>query len=76
MKLNICIWFRMVAMVKLNKSDELVVSTLKSAGKPLTLAEIAERTGESKKKVFRVLRKLFENEIINCENHQYGLTNP
>lgn len=76
MKLNICTWFRMVAMVKLNKSDELVVSTLKSAGKPLTLAEIAERTGESKKKVFKVLRKLFENEIINCENHQYGLTNP
>jgi len=75
-KLNICIWFRMVAMVKLNKSDELVVSTLKSAGKPLTLAEIAERTGESKKKVFKVLRKLFENEIINCENHQYRLTNP
>ena len=76
MKLNICIWFRMVAMVKLNKSDELVVSTLKSAGKPLTLAEIAERTEESKKKVFKVLRKLFENEIISCENHQYRLTNP
>jgi len=68
--------FGMVAMVKLNKSDELVVSTLKNAGKPLTLAEIAERTGESKKKVFRVLRKLFENEIVDCENHQYKLMNP
>lgn len=62
-------------MVKLNKSDELVVSTLKSAGKPLTLAEIAERTGESRKKVFRILRKLFENEIIECESHQYRLLN-
>lgn len=62
-------------MVKLNKSDELVVSTLKSAGKPLTLAEIAERTGESRKKVFRILRKLFENEIIECESHQYKLLN-
>lgn len=62
-------------MVKLNKSDELVVSTLKNAGKPLTLAEIAERTGESRKKVFRILRKLFENEIIECESHQYKLLN-
>jgi DNA-binding transcriptional regulator GbsR (MarR family) len=76
MKLNICIWSGVVAMVKLNKSDELVVSTLKSAGKPLTLAEIAERTGESKKKVFRVLRKLFENQMIDCENQQYRLAKP
>jgi DNA-binding transcriptional regulator GbsR (MarR family) len=70
------LWFGMVAVVKLNKSDELVVSTLKSAGKPLTLAEIAEMSGESKKKVFKVLRKLFENEIIYCEDHQYRLVNP
>ena len=62
-------------MVKLNKVDELVVSTLKSAGKGLTLAEIAERTGESEKKVFKTLRKLFENEMINCENRQYKLVN-
>ena len=63
-------------MVKLNKSDELVVSTLKNAGKGLTLSEIADITGESKKKVFRVLRKLFENQIIECEDHQYKLVNP
>jgi len=62
-------------MVKLNKVDELVVSTLKSAGKGLTLTEIAERTGESEKKVFKTLRKLFENEMINCENRQYKLVN-
>jgi uncharacterized membrane protein len=66
----------MFGMVKLNKSDELVVSTLKNAGKGLTLSEIADITGESKKKVFRVLRKLFENQIIECEDHQYRLVNP
>ena len=63
-------------MVKLNKVDELVVSALKSADKGLTLAEIVEKTGESEKKVFRVLRKLFENEMVGCQNHQYKLTNP
>jgi len=62
-------------MVKLNKVDELVVSTLKGADKGLTLAEIAERIGESEKKVFKVLRKLFENEMIYCENRQYKLVN-
>jgi uncharacterized membrane protein len=67
---------RMFGMVKLNKSDELVVSTLKNAGKGLTLSEIADISGESKKKVFRVLRKLFENQIIECEDHQYKLVNP
>ena len=62
-------------MVKLNKVDELVVSTLKNADKGLTLAEIAERTGESEKKVFKALCKLFENEMIDCQNRQYKLTN-
>lgn len=65
----------MVAVVKLNKVDEVVVSTLKSAGKGLTLKEIAEKSGETEKKVFKSLRKLFENEVIVCENHQYRLTN-
>lgn len=62
-------------MVKLNKVDELVISTLKTVDKGLTLAEIAEKTGESEKKVFKTLRKLFENEMINYENRQYKLTN-
>jgi len=65
----------MIVMVKLNKVDELVVSTLKNADKGLTLAEIAERTGESEKKVFKALRKLFENEMIDCQNRQYKLVN-
>jgi predicted transcriptional regulator len=66
----------MVVVAKLNKVDEVVVSTLKSAGKGLTLKEIAEKSGETEKKIFKSLRKLFENELINCENHHYRLTNP
>jgi predicted transcriptional regulator len=63
----------MVVMVKLNKVDEAVVATLKSAGKGLTLTEIAEKSGESEKKIFKSLRKLFENKMIDCENRQYKL---
>jgi uncharacterized membrane protein len=62
-----------VGMVKLNKVDELVVATLKGTTGGLTLAEIAEKTGESGKKIFKSLRKLFENEIISCENRKYIL---
>ncbi len=63
-------------MVKLNKIDEFVLSTLKSSDKGLTLSEIAERVGESEKKVFKSLRKLFENEIIDCRNRQYTIAKP
>jgi len=62
-------------MVKLNKVDELVIAALKNSDKPLTLAEIAEKTGESEKKVFKALRKLFENEMVDCQNRQYRLSN-
>jgi DNA-binding transcriptional regulator GbsR (MarR family) len=59
--------------MKLNKVDELVVSALKNSDKPLTLVEIAGKTGESEKKVFKSLRKLFENEMVGCVNRQYRL---
>lgn len=62
--------------MKLNKTDELVVSALKNAGKGLTLNELAEATGETSKKVFKSLRKLFENEMIDTQNHQYTLLKP
>ena len=65
----------MIDVTKLNKVDELVISTLKTVDKWLTLAEIAEKTGESEKKVFKALRKLFENEMIYCQNRQYKLVN-
>jgi len=60
-------------MVKLNKVDDLVVSALKNSNKGLTLIEIAEKVGESEKKIFKSLRKLFENEMIICQNRQYKL---
>jgi DNA-binding MarR family transcriptional regulator len=60
-------------MVKLNKVDQLVVSTLKAAEKGMTLKEIAEKTEQTEKKVFKVLRRLFENELIETEAHQYKL---
>jgi uncharacterized membrane protein len=63
----------MAIMAKLNKIDEAVVAALKSAGKGLTLAEIARKSGEPEKKVFKSLRKLFDNEMIDCENRQYKL---
>jgi predicted transcriptional regulator len=61
-------------MAKLNKVDELVVSTLENSKEGMMLAEIAEKSGESSKKIFKSLRKLFENEIIDVENRRYRLT--
>jgi predicted transcriptional regulator len=63
-----------VVNVKLNKIDELVVKTLKTEGKALTLQEIADKTGETTKKIFKSLRKLFEHEIIETNAHKYKLT--
>jgi predicted transcriptional regulator len=59
-------------MVKLNKTDEQVIAALKEATE-LTLQEISNKTGESSKKVFRSLRKLFENEIIDTKARKYRL---
>ena len=58
--------------MKLNKNDEQVVAALK-ANKELTLGEISEKTGVPSKKVFRSLRKLFENEMINSSARKYRL---
>jgi predicted transcriptional regulator len=60
-------------MVKLNKTDQLVIDALKE-GKELTLQEIADKTGETSKKVFKSLRKLFENEFITTNARKYKLT--
>ena len=57
------------------KLENLIVSTLESSDEGLTLAEIAERVGESEKKVFKALRKLFEKGIIDSENRRYRLLN-
>ena len=57
------------------KPEDLVVSTLESSDEGLTLAEIAERVGQSEKKVFKILRKLFNKGIIDSENRRYRLAN-
>jgi predicted transcriptional regulator len=62
-----------LSKMKLNKTDELVLAALKE-GKELTLQEIAEETGESSKKVFKSLRRLFENEFISTNARKYKLT--
>lgn len=49
-------------MAKLNKTDETVIKILKTEGKELTLQEIANKTGETPKKILRSLWKLFEIE--------------
>jgi len=60
-------------MGKLNKVDEKVVATLQAEGKELSLQELADKTGESSKKVFKSLKKLFENEIVSTQARKYKL---
>lgn len=60
--------------MKLNKTDELVIKTMKTEGKELTLQELTEKTGEPTKKVFKSLKKLFEHEMIETKARKYKLT--
>ena len=57
------------------KLEKLIISTLESSNEGLTLVEIAERVGQSEKKVYRTLRKLFQKDIISTENRRYILSN-
>ena len=59
--------------MKLNKNDEVVVAALKPIGKELTLSELAVVTGVPEKKVFKALKKLFENEMIDSCARKYKL---
>jgi uncharacterized membrane protein len=59
--------------LKLNKTDEQVVAALRENSAGLGLDELAEKTGQPSKKVFRSLRKLFENEIIDSQARKYRL---
>jgi predicted transcriptional regulator len=58
--------------MKLNKNDEQVVAALK-ASPELTMQEIADKTGVPSKKVFKSLKKLFENEMIDSRARKYRL---
>ena len=60
-------------MAKLNKTDKNILAALKQ-GEELTLQEISEKTGEHSKKVFRSLRKLFENEYIETRARKYKIS--
>jgi len=60
-------------MVKLNKTDEKIVATLQAENKELTLQELVDKSGETPKKIFRSLRKLFENEIVSTQGRKYKL---
>ena len=60
-------------MVKLNKTDKLILEALKSESKELTLQEIAEKIGEPSKKTFKSLRKLFQNEFIDAKARKYSI---
>jgi len=59
----------------MGKLEDLVVSTLESSDGALTIAEIAEKIGQSEKKVFKALRKLFEKGMVESENRRYKLSN-
>lgn len=58
----------------MGKLEEVVVSALKNSGEGLTLAGIAEKIGESEKKVFRELRSLFQKGMIDTESRRYKLS--
>jgi hypothetical protein len=47
----------------------------RTADRGSTLAEIAERTGESQRKFLDPYANCLKNEIIACKNRQYKLTN-
>ena len=63
----------MMGGVVMGKLENVIVSTLGGSNEGLTLAEIAERVGESEKKVFKALRKLFNKGIVDSKNRRYML---
>lgn len=59
----------------MGKLEKRVISTLEGCDEGLTLAEIAQKIGESEKKVFKALRKLFEKDLVDTGNRRYKLSN-
>jgi DNA-binding IclR family transcriptional regulator len=57
----------------MGKPENSVVSILEDSDEGLTLSEVAERVGQSEKKTFKILRKLFQKGVIDSENHRYKL---
>jgi len=52
----------------MGKPEDQIIEVLQKSGKPMTLVEIAEQVGKPPKKVFSLIRKLFENGRINCDH--------
>jgi hypothetical protein len=59
--------------ISIQKAEYMVVTLLKKSMKPLTLADIAKETLLPEGKVFKVLEKLFQQEIVDAENRRYKL---
>jgi len=57
----------------MGKLEEVVIAALKDSKQPLTLVEIAEKTGQPEKKVFKELRSLFEKGLIDTQGRKYSL---
>ena len=59
----------------MDKLEKTVVSVLEGSKEGLRLVEIAQKAGLPEKKVFKILRKLFENGVIDCDkSRRYTLS--
>jgi DNA-binding IclR family transcriptional regulator len=56
------------------KIENVIVSMLESTSEGLTLSELSDKAGETEKKVYKALRKLFEQGTISCLNRRYRLS--
>jgi DNA-binding IclR family transcriptional regulator len=55
----------------MGKIDDIVHEFMKNTKESLTLKEIAERVGQPEKKVYKALRKLFENGQLESRERKY-----
>ncbi|NIO37537.1 hypothetical protein GTO27_07515 [Candidatus Bathyarchaeota archaeon] len=55
----------------MTKLEDQVISALQGSTEGLTLSEIAVEVGQSEKKVFKALRKLFQKGMIDSQNRRY-----
>lgn len=58
--------------MKLKKIHKQILKILEK--NPLTLDEISENLDIPKKKTFKALRKLFQNDFLECKNRKYCLS--
>lgn len=58
----------------MGKLEKRIISTLENTNGGLSLNEIAERLEEPQKKVFKALRKMFQQDKIDSQNQRYTLS--